>query len=111
MRKSAVVLAIAIAGAAFGQMKVKVGSDSPVKISGTNIVTQTAEPPLESAKRIERDDAIKLVKEGKAVWVDVRGKDQYDLGHIKGAINLPLSEVIARVRELPPKKEIITYCA
>jgi 3-mercaptopyruvate sulfurtransferase SseA len=109
MRKSAVVLALAIAGAAFGQMKV--GSESPVKISGTNVVTQTAEPPLESAKRIERDQAIKLVKEGKAVWVDVRGKDQYDLGHIKGAINLPLSEVIARVRELPPKKEIITYCA
>jgi len=109
MRKSVVVLAIAIAGAAFGQMKP--GTENPVKISGNGIVTQQAEPPIESAKRIERDAAIKQVKAGKAVWVDVRGKEQYDQGHIPGSINIPLGEVLTRLRELPPKKEIITYCA
>ena len=84
MRKSAVVLAVAIAGAAFGQLKTP--AQNPVKITtGPGIKTQ-AEPPLESAKRIERDEAIKKVKEGKAIWVDVRGKDQYDLGHIKQAV-------------------------
>jgi len=109
MRKSAVVLAVAIAGAAFGQLKTP--AQNPVKITtGPGIKTQ-AEPPLESAKRIERDEAIKKVKEGKAIWVDVRGKDQYDLGHIKGAVNIPLSELLTRLRELPPRKEIITYCA
>lgn len=109
MRKSAVVLAIAIAGAAFGQLKP--AAQNPVQITPGSGVKMQAEQPLESAKRIERDEAIKLVKEGKAVWVDVRSKDSYDAGHIKGAISIPLSEIITRVSELPPKKEIITYCA
>ena len=112
MRKSAVVLAIAVAGAAFGQMKPATPApQNPVKITPGPGMKMQAEPPLESAKRIERDEAIKKVKEGKAVWVDVRGKDQYDQGHIKGAISIPLSEVITRLRDLPPHKEIITYCA
>jgi len=63
------------------------------------------------ARRITREEAIKLVKEKKAVYVDVRGKDQYDQGHIKGAINIPLGDILTRLREIPPKTFIITYCA
>ena len=108
MRKSAVVLAVAIAGAAFGQMKP--AQQNPVQISSPTIQTQ-AEAPLESAKRISREEAIKSVAAGKAIWVDVRPKDQYDQSHIKGAFSVPLSELLTRLKELPPKKEIITYCA
>lgn len=66
---------------------------------------------LESARRITREEAIKLIKANKAVFVDVRGKDQYDQGHIKGAINIPLGDILTRVKEIPPKTFIITYCA
>ena len=109
MRKSAVVLAIAIAGAAFGQLKP--APQNPVQITPGPGLKVNQELPLESAKRIERDQAIKKVHDGKAVWVDVRSKDSYDAGHIKGAINIPLSEILTRIGELPAKKEIITYCA
>lgn len=112
MRKSAVVLAIAIAGAAFGQLKpAQPAPANPVQIQPGPGLKMQAEPPLESAKRIERDEAIKLVNQGKAVWVDVRSKDAYDQGHLRGALNIPLSELLTRVKELPPGKEIITYCA
>jgi len=66
---------------------------------------------LSLARRIARDEAIKMVKEGKAVWVDVRPRDQYDEGHIPGAMNLPLGELMGRLNELPPGKFIIAYCA
>jgi rhodanese-related sulfurtransferase len=58
-----------------------------------------------------REEAIKLVKAKKAVWVDVRSKISYDEGHIKGSINIPVSDIITRIREIPPGKFIITYCA
>jgi hypothetical protein len=73
--------------------------------------TPTAEAPLESARRIPRPQAIKMVKAGKAVWIDVRPRDQFDEGHIPGAINIPLTELKDRMRELPVKKFLITYCA
>jgi 3-mercaptopyruvate sulfurtransferase SseA len=66
---------------------------------------------LSKARRIERPEAMKLVKQGKAIYVDVRSKESYDEGHIPGAISVPLSEMLARIKELPLKKLIITYCA
>ena len=82
---------------------------APQVTQATPIPTEQA--PLESARRITREEAIKLVKAKKAVYVDVRGKEFYDQGHIKGAINIPLGDMLTRVREIPPKTFIITYCA
>lgn len=84
---------------------------SPIKIEMAKPQPVAAEAPLESARRIARGEAIKLVKANKAVWVDVRSKESYDAGHIKGALSVPLSELPSRLKALPKNKEIITYCA
>jgi len=77
------------------------------------LITPGAVPDdeLSSARRIERAQAMKMVRQGKAVWVDVRGKEYYDESHIPGAINIPLGELMAHLKDLPPHKFIITYCA
>ena len=106
---AAMVVAVFAAGLASAQMKVPQTATSQGPVSITPIETSNAS--LESARRISRDEAIKMVKEGKAVYVDVRSKEQYDIGHIKGALNIPLSELMTRLRECPPGKFIITYCA
>lgn len=101
------VLALTLlAGSAAAQMK----SGAP-KPSGKLQQQPTAAYSVESADRITTADAVKLVAAGKAVFVDVRSKQQFDLGHIKGALSIPGSQLIARYRELPPGKKIITYCA
>ena len=86
----------------------------PAQSSNPNVLITpppAAEQNLDKAERINRDEAIRLVKENKAVFVDVRSKDSYDAGHIKGAISIPESQIVTRLRDLPPKKMIITYCA
>lgn len=90
----------------------------------TSVAVPTTPPPPaltidpnEAARRITRDEAIEMVKSGKAVWVDVRGKDQYDIEHIKGAINYPLGDLETDLGKdtatgkLPKGKFLITYCA
>ena len=86
---------------------------SPVQIipSGQPKLQPAPEPGLDAARRITREEAQKMVKEGKAVYIDVRGKDQYDIAHIPGAINIPLTELPNRWRDLPVGKFLITYCA
>lgn len=44
------------------------------------------------------------------VIVDVRRKEDFDEGHIPGAVSIPWEEIEARYTELPRDKEIITYC-
>jgi len=87
-------------------------SNNPsIQITPGVLPTPTAEPALESARRIPRPEAIKMVKTKKAVWIDVRPRNEFDLGHIPGAINIPLTDLPSRWSDLPVKKFLITYCA
>ena len=45
-----------------------------------------------------------------ATIIDVRGKTEYDLWHIPGAVNIPLGELRRRAAELPRDKPLLVYC-
>ncbi|MFZ4777322.1 MAG: FAD-dependent oxidoreductase [Terrimicrobiaceae bacterium] len=45
-----------------------------------------------------------------ATLLDVRDPDEFEEGHIPGAINLPLNELRSRLGELPRDRELWLYC-
>ncbi|HET6278641.1 MAG TPA: FAD-dependent oxidoreductase [Candidatus Polarisedimenticolia bacterium] len=45
-----------------------------------------------------------------SVLVDVRQPAEFDAGHIPGAINIPLTDLRARLGELPRDREVQLYC-
>ena len=47
---------------------------------------------------------------GDAVVLDVRPADEYDGGHLPGAVHIPLDELGQRLSELPRDREIVAYC-
>ena len=110
-RFTAVVLFFALVACANAQSKKDVAPSPSSNPTPVVTAVPATNQDLDKAKRIERDEAVNLVKEGKAVFVDVRAKESYDAGHIKGAVSIPENEIITRLKELPPKKMIITYCA
>jgi rhodanese-related sulfurtransferase/predicted transcriptional regulator len=58
----------------------------------------------------ERDVLLDRIKGGQVTLIDVRPADEYQAGHIPGAISLPLEELPDRIGELPKKREIVAYC-
>ena len=42
--------------------------------------------------------------------LDVRPPDEFALGHVRGAVNVPLRELKARLAQLDPSQEIVAYC-
>jgi ArsR family transcriptional regulator len=63
--------------------------------------------------RLEPVAATELVtrlREGSVVLLDVRPEDEYGLGHLPGALNIPLRELEQRFSELPRDHEIVAYC-
>ena len=42
--------------------------------------------------------------------LDVRPPEEYEFGHIPGAVNVPLEEIEQRLGGLPKDQEIIAYC-
>lgn len=56
-------------------------------------------------------DFKQMVKEG-AVILDVRSPGEFNSGHIKGAINIPVDQLAKQLNKLSDKnKTIITCCA
>ena len=55
-------------------------------------------------------DYAELVKHG-AIIVDVRTNGEFQAGHIKGSINIPLDSINNKIEELKKKNKIvITWC-
>jgi NADPH-dependent 2,4-dienoyl-CoA reductase/sulfur reductase-like enzyme/peroxiredoxin family protein/rhodanese-related sulfurtransferase/TusA-related sulfurtransferase len=44
------------------------------------------------------------------VVLDVRGAGDFEVGHVPGALNIPLHEIRSRAKELPAGKPIYLYC-
>jgi rhodanese-related sulfurtransferase len=62
-----------------------------------------------AAESIDVTTAREMWRLGDTV-IDVRAADEYALGHIAGALNLPLDVLSSRAAELPPGP-IITACS
>ena len=74
-------------------------------------VLSPARAGVDEAPRIKPEEVRELVRQNKAVLVDVRGVDAYKTRHIKGALNIPYGETEERAGELPRDKMIVTYCS
>ena len=65
---------------------------------------------LRSPADIKPEQAVALVANG-ARLIDVRTPGEFSSHHIKGAVNMPLNEITARIGELGQKDEpIVLYC-
>ena len=68
-----------------------------------------AEP--DEVPRISKEDLLQMVENGENILiVDARSKEEYDLGHIQGAVSAPLATIGTREWQPPPDKELILYC-
>jgi NADPH-dependent 2,4-dienoyl-CoA reductase/sulfur reductase-like enzyme/rhodanese-related sulfurtransferase len=53
---------------------------------------------------------VRELVESNAFIVDVREKNEYEEGHLKNAINIPLSEIRERLDEIPKDKPVYLHC-
>lgn len=52
----------------------------------------------------------RLVREGAVTVLDVRPADEFEAGHIAGALSVPVAELRKRLREIPKGREVVAYC-
>jgi ArsR family transcriptional regulator len=59
---------------------------------------------------VSRAELTKRMKQGLVTVLDVRPEDEFALGHLPGARNIPLSELKRRLPKLDRNTEIVAYC-
>ena len=59
---------------------------------------------------VSREELLERSRQGLVTVLDVRPADEFAVGHVPAAINVPLSELEARLAELDPAQEVVAYC-
>jgi rhodanese-related sulfurtransferase/DNA-binding transcriptional ArsR family regulator len=59
---------------------------------------------------VTRRELADRMRDGLVTVIDVRPADEFAMGHVPGAINVPLAELDARLPELNAGREVVAYC-
>jgi len=65
---------------------------------------------LHGAYREVKVSEVRKLVESNAFIIDGREKQEYEAGHLKNAINIPLSEFRARLDEIPKDRPVYIHC-
>lgn len=112
------VVALVTPSQNMGQLQLIDGknSDSTIELVYQNLALAPVQDFLHSIPAdyytVKQINALKtLTKEKKGLLIDVREKNEYDSGHIKGAINIPLRTLTDNLQKIPKNRPIILYCS
>lgn len=59
---------------------------------------------------VEGEELVRRVRSGAVTVIDVRPVEEYRAGHIPGARSIPMTELAARLQEVPKDREVVAYC-
>lgn len=59
---------------------------------------------------MSRTELLARLANDEVTVLDVRPAPEFALGHLPGALNLPIADLSARLAELPREREVIAYC-
>lgn len=61
-------------------------------------------------RTITRDDLRARLRDGDVVVLDVRPSAEYDAGHVRGAVSVPIADLRSRLGDIPDGAEVVAYC-
>ncbi len=64
----------------------------------------------DSLEPVSRQDLSARMQDGLVTVLDVRPEDEFALGHVPGAINIPVGKLEEQLATLDPGQEIVAYC-
>jgi hydroxyacylglutathione hydrolase len=67
--------------------------------------------PLERVTDVDALTVDEKLRRGELSVIDVRARSEWETGHIAGALNIPLGEVVSRAREITGAGPVVVQCA
>lgn len=64
----------------------------------------------DDAAPVTREELAEGITEAGALVIDVRAEDEFAVGHIPGAINIPMLDLHQHLARLPRDRRIVVYC-
>lgn len=65
---------------------------------------------IDDLEPVAAKEVLQRARKGLVTVLDVRPPEEFDSGHVPGAVNIPMPELAKRLKELPKNREVIAYC-
>ena len=116
------IFAVLALAAVFG-LACNDAAKAPVRVANKAVPTPAQQPQqpshtdghdeaaVDDAPRITLAEAKKDFDNKAAVFVDTHAKEQFELEHIPGAINVQANTIKQNLDKIPKDKKIIAYCS
>ncbi|NHZ72983.1 MAG: metalloregulator ArsR/SmtB family transcription factor [Nitrospirae bacterium] len=59
---------------------------------------------------VDPGELVRRIRQGEAIVLDVRPREEFEAGHIPGALSIPVSELVDFMADLPRDRQIVAYC-
>jgi len=80
------------------------------ELADVNLLLNTYLTVKDNLEPIAREELLNRVADGLVSVLDVRPTEEYEVGHIPGAVNIPLPELQKHLDEFDSEKEVVAYC-
>lgn len=64
----------------------------------------------DSLEPVPAKELLARVRKGLVTVIDVRPSEEYEAGHLSGAVNIPLEELEKHLNEFQPNQDVVAYC-
>lgn len=108
--RQGVHITYAIAGEDIAQLLVQLQGVAERHIAGLERLRRDYFKDRDALEAIDSQTLLERLSQDDIVLVDVRPDYEYTHEHIPGALSIPLSELEARLAELPKDRPIVAYC-
>ena len=61
-------------------------------------------------EEVHGEELLRRARSGEVTILDVRPVEEYQAGHIPGAISMPVADLKARWADLPKDRDVVAYC-
>ena len=80
------------------------------RLAEVDRIVRTYFDSRDALEPVTRAELVKRMRKGDVQVIDVRPEDEFALGHLPGAVNMPLDTLKRRLAGLDPEKEVVAYC-
>lgn len=79
-------------------------------ISDVDKLVNTYLTAKDNLEPIPAKELLEKAKQDLITVLDVRPKEEFEAGHVQGAINIPIEELEQHLEQFDPTQEIVAYC-
>ena len=80
------------------------------RLAEIDLVTRAFMERRGALEEVHGEELIRRVRSGEVTILDVRPVDEYEAGHIPGALSMPIADLKARWADLPKDRDVVAYC-